>query len=71
MIVFGFMDAVNVYVEQSSDKESLTLSEMKSVFRSSSMVNVSKFVEDQARCSFNSGCQTRHVNCANILNALH
>jgi hypothetical protein len=64
------METVKVYVEQSSDNDNLTLSALKSFFVFSSTAKDSKFVEDHAQCVFSVGCQTRHVNCANVLNAL-
>ena len=70
MTVLGLTETVNVYVDKSSDKESLTLSAVKSFFVFSSTEKDSKFVEDHAKCSFSVGCHTRQVNCANTLNAL-
>jgi len=48
MIVLGLMETVKVYVERSSDKDNLTLSEVKSRFVFSSMAKASKFVDDHA-----------------------
>jgi hypothetical protein len=69
-MVLGLTDTVNVYVVKSSDNDNLTLSALKSRFVSSSMVNVSRFVDDHALSPFSVGCQILQVNCAKILNAL-
>jgi hypothetical protein len=61
---------VNVYVVKSSDKDSLTLSALKSRFVFSSMTNVSRFVDDHALSALSVGCQILQVNCAKTLKAL-
>ena len=48
MIVFGFTETVNVYVDKSSDNDNSTLSELKFLLVFSSIVNDSKFVDDHA-----------------------
>lgn len=48
MMVLGLTETVKVYVDKSSDNDNLTLSALKSSFVFSSIVKVSRFVEDHA-----------------------
>jgi hypothetical protein len=69
-MVLGLTDTVNVYVVKSSDNDNLTLSALKSRFVFSSIVKVSRFVDDHALSLLSVGCHILQVNCAKTLNAL-